>query len=275
MKISVIFSTYNSPNWLQKVLWGFHYQTDGNFEIVIADDGSTAETRQIIDAFRAFTHLPVKHVWQEDNGFQKCSILNKAIIESTGEYLILTDGDCIPRRDFVATHRSYSEPGYFLSGGYLKLPMTTSELINEQHIKDGLCFDRQWLIDNNVPNSHKLNKLSKSTLLTTILNKLTPTKRTWNGHNASCFKSAALTVNGFDERMQYGRLDCEFGGRLKNSGLKTKQIRYSAICVHLDHAKSYENTESWEKNRQIRMTSINERLIETPAGIKQSSTNEH
>ena len=150
MKISVIFSTYNSPNWLQKVLWGFHYQTDGNFEIVIADDGSTAETRQIIDTFRAFTHLPVKHVWQEDNGFQKCSILNKAIIESTGEYLILTDGDCIPRRDFVATHRSYSEPGYFLSGGYLKLPMTTSELINEQHIKDGLCFDRQWLIDNNV-----------------------------------------------------------------------------------------------------------------------------
>jgi len=275
LKISVIFSTYNSPNWLQKVLWGFHYQTDGNFEIVIADDGSTAETRQIIDTFRAFTHLPVKHVWQEDNGFQKCSILNKAIIESTGEYLILTDGDCIPRRDFVATHRSYSEPGYFLSGGYLKLPMTTSELINEQHIKDGLCFDRQWLIDNNVPNSHKLNKLSKSTLLTTILNKLTPTKRTWNGHNASCFKSAALTVNGFDERMQYGRLDCEFGGRLKNSGLKTKQIRYSAICVHLDHAKSYENTESWEKNRQIRMTSINERLIETPAGIKQSSTNEH
>ena len=73
--------------------------------------------------------------------------------------------------------------------------------------------------------------------------------------------------------MQYGRLDCEFGGRLKNSGLKTKQIRYSAICIHLDHAKSYENAESWEKNKKIRETSVNQRLIETPQGIKQASNN--
>jgi len=273
LKISVIFSTYNSPAWLQKVLLGFHYQTDENFEIVIADDGSSSETRLLIEQFKSRSHIPIKHIWQEDNGFQKCSIINKAIVASEGEYLILTDGDCIPRKDFVSTHRSFAEPGYFLSGGYLKLPMHTSQIIDEQHIKAGLCFDKKWLINNGLKNSHKLNKLSGSKLLTTLLNKLTPTKRTWNGHNASCFKSAALHVNGFDERMQYGRLDCEFGGRLKNSGLKTKQIRYSAICIHLDHAKSYENAESWEKNKKIRETSVNQRLIETPQGIKQASNN--
>ena len=270
MKISIIFTTYNSPAWLQKVLWGLHQQTDDNFEIVIADDGSTEETRNLIDKFNNESHLAVKHIWQEDNGFQKCSILNKAIMASDGEYLILTDGDCIPRKDFIAIHRTHAEPGYFLSGGYLKLPMKTSELIDKHHIEQGLCFDKNWLISNGVKASHKLLKLTQSKKLAKLLNMLTPTKRTWNGHNASCFKEDAIRVNGFDERMQYGRLDCEFGGRLKNAGLKTKQIRYSAICIHLDHPKSYENAISWEKNRVIRQTSIEQRLIETPAGIKQA-----
>lgn len=273
MKISVIFTTYNSPAWLQKVLWGFDQQTDTNFEIVIADDGSTKDTQKIINNFKASTHIPVKHIWQEDLGFQKCTILNKAIVASEGEYLVLTDGDCIPRADFVSTHRSLAEPGYYLSGGYLKLPMHTSQLIDEQHIKSGLCFNKKWLVDNGVKNSHKLSKLTQSKFLATLLNNITPTRRTWNGHNASCFKSAALLVNGFDERMQYGGLDCEFGSRLKNSGLKAKQIRYKAICIHLDHAKSYESSQSWEKNKKIRETSAQQRIVETPAGIRQASLN--
>ena len=270
MKISIIFTTYNSPSWLQKVLWGLDQQTDDNFEIVIADDGSKDETQQLIEQFSNSSAITVKHIWQEDNGFQKCSILNKAIMAAEGEYLILTDGDCIPRKDFIAVHRQHAEPGYFLSGGYLKLPMQTSKLIDKHHIEQGLCFNKQWLIDHGVNQSHKLLKLTESKWLAKILNALTPTKRTWNGHNASCFKTEAIRVNGFDERMQYGRLDCEFGGRLKNAGLKTKQIRYSAICVHLDHPKSYENSASWEKNKIIRQTSVKQRLIETPAGIKQA-----
>ena len=82
-----------------------------------------------------------------------------------------------------------------------------------------------------------------------------------------------IKINGFDERMQYGGQDCEFGSRLKNLGLKTKQIRYSAICVHLDHSKSYENSASWEKNYNIRKSSIKNKIIETPAGIKEAGLN--
>ncbi len=43
-------------------------------------------------------------------------------LAATGDYLILTDGDCIPRQDFVSQHRAASRPGCFLSGGYFKLP---------------------------------------------------------------------------------------------------------------------------------------------------------
>ena len=266
LKISVIFTTYNSPAWLEKVLWGFHYQTDGNFELVIADDGSGDETGAVIESFRHNSHLDIMHVWQEDDGFQKCRILNKAIVAARGDYIVMTDGDCIPRNDFVAVHREYAEPGYFLSGGYVKLPLAISEAITRKDIAEGRCFDQQWLRDKGFRPPLKITATRRQAV---IFNHLTLTNRTWNGHNASCFKRDALMVNGFDERMKYGGLDCEFGGRLLNAGIKARQIRYSAICVHLDHARGYVNDEDWRNNRVIRKTSIREKLIETPQGIRQ------
>src|SRR5688572_14083940 len=100
MKVSVIISTYNSHEWLQKVLWGFENQTYRNFEMVIADDGSGDTTRKLIDDFRCNSGLEIQHVWHEDRGFQKSQILNKAIQAAVSDYLIFTDGDCIPRKDF-------------------------------------------------------------------------------------------------------------------------------------------------------------------------------
>lgn len=268
-KISVIFTTYNSPEWLQKVLWGFDCQTDSNFEIIVADDGSGEETKAVVETFAKQSSVPVQHVWHEDDGFRKCEILNKAIVASTGDYIVMTDGDCIPREDFVMVHRKFAEPGYFLSGGYFKLPMPTSKLITEDDIRSGTCFSKAWLIRNGVKSNLKLMKLTAGPIRAKIYNALTTTNRTWNGHNASCFKSDALKVNGFDERMKYGGLDAEFGWRLKHSGLKAKQIRYSAICIHLDHARGYVNDEDWKRNRAIRHQTVDEKLTYTPNGIEQ------
>ena len=272
MKISVIFSTYNSPKWLEKVLWGFNYQTDQNYEVIVADDGSRDETRLLVERFQAETDMDIQHVWQPDDGFQKCRILNKSIVAAKGEYIVITDGDCIPRKDFVSVHRKYAEPGCFLSGGYFKLPMSTSEKISKEDIQAGHCFDKQWLVENGVKNSIKFMKLTAKPWQASLYNRLTMTNKTWNGHNASCFKTDAIKVNGFDERMRYGGLDCEFGGRLINLGITPKQVRYSAICVHLDHPRGYVNDEDWKNNRVIRKTSIREKLIETPAGIKQHAS---
>ncbi|WP_370979249.1 glycosyltransferase family 2 protein [Agaribacterium sp. ZY112] len=269
LKISVVFTTYNSPEWLNKVLWGYAFQDDTNYEIVIADDGSGDETRQIIDTFREQSGIDTQHIWHEDQGFEKCRILNKALVAARGDYIVMTDGDCIPRSDFLSVHRQYAEPGHFLSGGYFKLPMSTSKAISIDDIKAGRCFNKAWLIDNDVKPSLKFMKLTAGPIRQRIYNSLTPTNRTWNGHNASCFKSDAFKVNGFDERMKYGGLDAEFGWRLKNAGIKAKQIRYSAVCVHLDHARGYVNDADWKANRIIRNKTVNEKIIETPAGIKQ------
>jgi len=265
MKASVIMSTYNAEEWLEKVIWGFSVQTEGDFEIIIADDGSGPKTKELIDRLRGEIKMPLVHIWQEDNGFQKTQILNKAIVASSSDYLIFTDGDCIPRADFVATHLAKMEQGYFLSGGYFKLPMDISKAITKQDIAAQNCFNVAWLKERGLQSGTL--KLSAKGLKEKLLNFLTPTKASWNGHNASAYKAELIAVNGFNQEMQYGGEDREMGERLFNKGLKSKQIRYSAICVHLDHARGYVNPDMWKKNNDIREYTKKNKVVRTTTGI--------
>lgn len=269
MKVSVIFSTYNSPKWLEKVLWGFLNQTVSNFEIVIADDGSSAETLELIERVKANAPIEIRHVWQADEGFQKCRILNKAIVASTGDYLIFTDGDCIPRADFIEQHLLYADAGSFLSGGYFKLPMAISEAVTEEDVRSQKVFDPAWLEAHGLAKTHKTWKLMAHGFWANLLNAISPAKPTWNGHNASCLKAHVLAINGFDERMQYGGEDCEFGDRLRHHGIKPKRVRYSAVCVHLDHARGYVTEAMLQKNKTIRDQTLREKRVRSPLGLDQ------
>lgn len=260
-------STYNAEDWLEKVIIGFGVQDTNEFEIIIADDGSKDKTRLLIEDLRTRVSIPIHHVWQEDNGFQKSQILNKAIVAANSDYLIFTDGDCIPRADFVSTHLKFRQEGYFLSGGYYKLPMETSLKITEENIKNQDCFDMKWLLQNGVKESAKNLKLVTKGFLASFLNFITPTKASWNGHNSSGWKADLVVINGFNQEMQYGGQDRELGERLFNYGIKSKQIRYSAICIHLDHKRGYVNEETWKKNFAIRKNTRDNKVIKTPIGI--------
>jgi len=267
IRVSIIISTYNQPAWLEKVLWSYDCQSASDFEILIADDGSSPETKDVIDAFSNTTELDVQHVWHEDNGFQKTIILNKAIKASKSDYLIFTDGDCIARKDFVATHLKFRGKGYFLSGGYFKLPKDISDHITEEDIRSQNCFNISWLKSNGLKASFKNNKLTAGAIKSKLMNALTPSNASWNGHNSSGWKQDLLSVNGFDERMQYGGEDRELGERLLNKGLNSKQIRYSAICVHLDHERGYVKSEMIEANLKIREITKKKKRTWTDFGI--------
>ena len=269
MRASVIITTYNAEEWLQKVLTGFSVQTEQDFEVVIADDGSTSGTANVIEQFNGCFRFPIVHVWHADEGFQKSKILNKAILQSSSDYLIFTDGDCIPRRDFIETHLKYREEGYFLSGGYCKLPMSISEAITFDDIESQRCFKILWLRKKGLKMNFKISKLTRNQYFAAFMNWVTPTKRSWNGHNASGFKSDILAVNGFNHDMKYGGLDRELGERLFNLGMLSKQIRYSAICLHLDHARGYSSPEIWERNNAIRAYNRKNNIIVTANGIAQ------
>ena len=268
MQASVILSTYNAPDFLEKVLLGYSIQTSLAFEVVVADDGSGPQTADCIEALRPRLPFPLRHVWHEDRGFRKCAILNRAIVESSADYLLFSDGDCIPRHDFVATHLALRRPGRFLSGGYFKLSRPVSEAITTEDVLAGRATDPTFLRRLGVPRTLKMLRLTAGPRLAPLLDILTPTRATWNGHNASGWRRDIVTANGFDERMAYGGEDRELGERLENAGIRGRQIRHRALCVHLWHERGYIRQTDLVRNRAIRDETLDRGTRVTPYGIE-------
>lgn len=273
MKASVIVSTYNSPQWLQKVFWGLAAQNIRTFEVIIADDGSSEETKELIETYRQKLDFAVTHVWHEDAGFRKCRILNQAILAARAEYLIFTDGDCVPRKDFVAAHIHHAKPRTFLSGTYCKLPMATSVLLNEQDIVSGKAFDQEWLTESGyeAARRHRTKLKAAAWGVDGLLNRISPSTARFNGNNSSCWRADAMAVGGFDERMGYGSEDHEFGYRLVNAGIRARHIRYSAVCLHLDHAHSYIDPKQTAENSTMVQQTLSRRLKTTEFGLRGAS----
>lgn len=265
--VGVVFTTYNRPHDLERVLAGYARQTMSDFEIVIADDGSGAETRECIVRAREEWNLHIRHVWHEDIGFRKCRILNRAIVENNAEYLIFTDGDCIPHPQFVAGHVMLAKPGHFISGGCVRLGPAATKAVTANDVLAGRVFESRWLTQHgeSVANLRKL-RLSIEPWRG-IMNSLTTTKPTWNGHNSSTWREEALAVKGFDERLGYGGLDREFGERLERCGMKGIQARYSLICMHLDHPRPYRAREIMDANMQIRRENARRNIRRTTHGL--------
>lgn len=269
--VSVIISTYESPAWLEKTLWGYRSQTHADFEVLVADDGSGAATACTIERMRRTSRLRIEHVWHPHDGFRKCRILNRAIARSRSEYLIFTDGDCVPRADFVATHVALARRGQGLSGGCIRLRLDASLALSEQDVFSGRCMRGQWMRAHAATTIRGRLKLAVADAgAGWIADVLTPTRPTFNGHNASVWRDDALRVNGFDERMTYGGLDREFGERLVNAGVRFRQVRHQAICLHLAHGRPYASAESWARNAAIRTRTTRERLTWTPHGLGSS-----
>lgn len=266
-EISVVISTYNQPEWLEKVLWGYEVQDERRFEVVIADDGSDERTRHLLDRMAAHLTFPLRYVWQADLGFRKCRIVNRGILATRGDYLLVTDGDCIPRKDFLSTHLRMRRPGYFLSGGAVRLPMDLSKTIGKEDILTGRCFDRDWLRGHGLKGSFRNNKLTTSVRWAAFLNAVTPAGATWNGNNSSGWKTDILRAGGHDERMEYGGEDRELGERMMNAGIKGRQVRYSAALLHLDHGRGYVHEEALTRNRAIRKETAKNKSTWTPYGL--------
>src|SRR5690606_8973702 len=146
-----------------------------------------------------------------------------------------------------------------------------SKMITGDDIISQRCFDVDWLKSKGLKSSFKNSKLSFKGMAAKIMNAITPTNASWNGHNSSGWKEDIIAVNGYDERMRYGALDRELGERLMNKGIKGKQIRYSAICLHLDHSRGYKNQKDIDFNKKIREETRSKKRTYTDFGIYKNS----
>ena len=134
MTPAVIVTTYNRPDALAAVLDGYLEQSAADFELIVADDGSTDDTRTLVAGYAARAPFPLRHVWQEDRGFRAAAARNRALAATTADYIIFTDGDCIPRHDFVARHCALAEPGCFLAGNRVLLSQDFTRRALAEHL---------------------------------------------------------------------------------------------------------------------------------------------
>jgi glycosyltransferase involved in cell wall biosynthesis len=248
---SVVVSAYNRPDYLIRALQGFARQTRTDFEIVLADDGSSEESRAAVDAHLQGSKLNWRRVWHEDDGFRKTTILNKAVAEARADYLIFTDGDCIPFPDLVALHLALRRPGHFLSAGAVRLSPPATAYILSGGLDESDFFQWDKLKAIGQPARFKFARMFAPAAARRLMDVLIPVKRTFNGLNASCWKADWEKVGGFNEAMGYGSEDVEFGIRLEAAGVKPIRVRHRIRALHLDHDRPYAPPQEVERNRAI------------------------
>lgn len=249
---SVVVSVYNRPDYLIRTLQGFARQTRADFEIVLADDGSSEESRAAVDAWLQTGNLLWRRIWHEDDGFRKTTILNKATAETRTGYLIFTDGDCIPFPDFVAGHLALRRPGYFLSAGAVRLSPPATAYILNGGVAETELFQWSKLKAIGQPPRLKFGRMFAPAAARRAMDVLIPVKRTFNGLNASCWKADWAKIGGFNEAMGYGSEDVEFGIRLEAAGVKPVRARHRIRALHLDHDRPYAPPQEVERNRAIK-----------------------
>ena len=264
MPLTLVITTYNWPESLELVLKSVENQTVLPDEVVIADDGSSFETQELITEFQEDSELNIVHSWQEDIGFRAAKSRNKAILIATGDYIILIDGDMILHPEFIQDHIDNAVPGYFAQGSRVLLSKDISKTV----------IDKQRLNFSFFSNGLKNRK---NAIHSKLLSKIFSNKANYIHGVRSCnmafYRQDCLKINGFNNEFEgWGREDSEFAVRLQNSGVKRRNIRFNAIQFHLWHN---ENTKvSLDRNNLILQNTINNHIHWCENGINSIENNE-
>jgi glycosyltransferase involved in cell wall biosynthesis len=233
--ISVIVTTYNREDALEAVLSALSGQTDREFEVVVADDGSRPTTAALIERWKGRLGVPLSHAWQADRGFRAAEIRNRALLAARGDYCIFLDGDCIARADFVATHRRLAERGWFVTGNRVLLSRELTAAVLRGGVLPQTWNLTQWI---NRRAQGGVNRLAAVLRLPLgPLRKLRPGQ--WLGArscNLAVWRSDLELVDGFDASFRgWGREDSDLLIRLLHSGVRRKDGRFATGVIHLWH----------------------------------------
>ena len=226
VSVSLVISTFNQPEALAKSLAGVRRQTRQPDEILISDDGSDDATRELVKKFTAVSPAPVKHVWHPHDGFRKTAILNKTVAAANGDYMIFTDGDCVPHPKFVADHAALAETGFWVQGRrcFVReecVPEFSAEIIPA-------CG---WML------AGKITGVAKGVRWPFAIIRRDTRQRGIIGCNMAFWREDIFDVNGYDEDYTgWGTgEDSDIGTRLYHLGRRRKFVYGRAITFHLNH----------------------------------------
>jgi glycosyltransferase involved in cell wall biosynthesis len=217
---------------MEKVLEGFFHQKRMPDEIIIADDGSGSDTALLVQEFLGKSPVPLLHVWQEDRGFRAARIRNMAMKESSGDYIILLDGDCIVNRHFISDHIRLSEKGFFIQGKRVLVSREASGRFDHHHA-NSLPSLIKMAARGEISNTHHLMRLPS------FLHFKNKKIKGIKSCNMSFFRKDIFAVNGFNEAFEgWGNEDSELACRLFKYGLTKRVHHFMAVCFHLWHPEN-------------------------------------
>jgi len=260
--IAVIISTYNNPDFLRLVLDGYAKQSDTNFSIYIADDGSTEETRALIAHAAKNFPVPIQHIWHEDQGFRKARVHNLTLQQVKEDYVILTDGDCIPHPHLIAAHRRFARGGTLICGSRILLSHTYTQHLYQS--KNMPSFTTFYCVKIRLKGYiNRVFPLFLPAHLSAAKQKLSGI----HGCHISCHTKHFLNINGFDESFEgWGREDSDLVARLLHSGVQRRNLRGIPV-FHLWHK---ENSRSNLKDNDIILqTCLDEKRQQSLLGIRE------
>lgn len=258
MKISLIISTYNSPVALRTCLEGVLGQFTPPYEVLVADDGSTDSTSEVVAEFSRTAPFKVTHVWHPDEGFRLGAIRNKAIAAATGDYIVQIDGDILLEPHFIADHMEAATRGRFACG---------SRVLLDEELTRRLCADPSLPIG---PFTHGVSNRKnavRSRLLAAAMNALSPSRLKYRGCNMAFWRDDLIAVNGYDEAYSgWGCEDHDLVARLMNAGVQPMQLRHRAVCFHMWHPSSKES-ESFRRNNELLARTRAEKRVRCDLGL--------
>lgn len=239
MRIAVVVTTYNRPDALTAVLDGYAAQNDMDFELLVADDGSTGETREVVQRNAARFATPLTHVWQEDRGFRAAAIRNRAVARTNADYIVFTDGDCVPSAGFVGAHRRLAERGCFVAGNRVLLTEDFTRRVLARHLHIYAWSAWQWGAARCKGEVNRLMPLLQCSE-TASFRHAEPQR--WHGVktcNLGVWRDDLMRVNGLDESYEgWGLEDSDLVIRLLHAGVKHKSGRFFTPVFHLWHREN-------------------------------------
>lgn len=254
---SLLIATYNWPEALDLCLASIMHQHVLPSEILIADDGSSEATANLITQWQQKCPVPIQHVWHPDQGFRLSEIRNKAIKRANHPYIIQIDGDILVDPYFIGDHLKNAKEGFFLCGSRASLSSSVSKKLLASlprmpkltEVSPGYWF--------NCIRFPLLSKLISPFYNAHLINRL-------RGCNMSFWRKDLIRVNGYNQDMTgWGPEDKEIAVRLINSGVKKRNLKFLGVAYHLYHIesnksnaasnweflkKAFENNHKWAEN---------------------------
>lgn len=272
-KISVIVTTYNWPQALDRVLAALAQQHQAQMEVIVADDGSREETKAVVQKWQQQSPFPIKHCWQPDEGFRAAAIRNKAVAMAAYSYLVFIDGDCVPRRDFIQRHAALAESGWFVSGNRVLLKRNFTRQVLQKELPIFQWRVRQWIFAWLKGYSNRWMTLLPLPL--GGVRKASPFR--WQGVktcNLAVWREDFVRVNGFDEDFKgWGYEDSDLVIRLLRLNIMRKKGNFGLSVFHLWHPE--QDRSKLEKNQALLDQTLLGEHIQALAGVAQYLQESH